>query len=139
MIVNNPPVFDQITSTVGAVTGDILLTSLDTVDYDGAGAGLRIKVKVYDFANFDPNDTTSHKYISPAGLGGKTILAIYGVMTMVNGYGTIGVYDNDTALSHAYIAAYYDAVNDRLGLHPVESTIGMLSHQSGRLVVLYSD
>jgi len=139
MIVNNPPVFDQITSTVGAVTGDILLTSLDTPDYNGAGIGLRIKVREYDFDYLGVHDTGSYKVISPTGLGGKKILAIFGVVEAVHGYCTLGVYDYDIGTQHAYIAVYYDATNDWLVLHPVATTISASHLQSGRVVVLYSD
>ena len=76
MTVNNPPVFDQITSSTGAITGDELLTSNDTEDYDGLGAGYRIKCRVYHFTNLNMQNTINYKSVAAPELAGKTILGI---------------------------------------------------------------
>jgi len=107
MTIDNPPVFDNITTSVGNMTGDELRTSLDSQSYDAAGNGARLHAYYREHTGVSFNGTTFANFVGdlPAGLDIVAVLvAVYSPIFYV-WYGN-GVYQSASAGNVAMGAEY---------------------------------
>jgi len=139
MTVNNPPVFDQITSSVGPATGDTLLTSFDTSDYNGLGVGYRVKVVVFPITTFDLYNTGTYKVYPAPSLTGKTIVGIAACMGNYRGASTVEQYLYDPATFNASMAAWYDGNDNTIKFKLISTSATGSITKNGYVIVFYID